>query len=100
MQNVLNTFYRIMSLPPAWPYLHDRIPPVSCTMDEPSGAGTDVIGSSLFPVFGLPVLGLSPTGTMGREVQSLIALFGQDHAHGIALTSLITGELPDSPDDF
>ena len=38
--------------------------------------------------------------TMGRAVQSLIRLFGADHAHVVALQSLIAGQLPDAPDDF
>jgi hypothetical protein len=38
--------------------------------------------------------------TMGRAVQSLIVLFGRDHAHVVALKSLIAGKMPDAPDDF
>ena len=38
--------------------------------------------------------------TMGRAVQSLIRLFGEDHAHVVALQSIIAGPMPDSPDDF
>jgi hypothetical protein len=38
--------------------------------------------------------------TMGRAVQSLIALFGRDHAHVVALKPLITGKMPDAPNDF
>ena len=38
--------------------------------------------------------------TLGRAVQSLMALFGADHAHVLALKSLVAGRMPDAPDDF
>lgn len=38
--------------------------------------------------------------TLGRAVQSLIRLFGEDHAHVVALQVLIAGQMPDTPDDF
>ena len=38
--------------------------------------------------------------TLGRAVQSMIRLFGEDHAHVVALQTLIAGQLPDAPDDF
>jgi hypothetical protein len=38
--------------------------------------------------------------TMGRAVQSLISVLGQDHAHVVALKSLIVGKIPDAPNDF
>jgi hypothetical protein len=38
--------------------------------------------------------------TMGRAVQSLITLFGREHAHVVALKSLVAGQMPDAPDDF
>ena len=38
--------------------------------------------------------------TLGRAVQSLIRLFGEDHAHVVALQTLVAGQMPDAPDDF
>jgi hypothetical protein len=38
--------------------------------------------------------------TLGRAVQSLIPMFGQDHHYIRALGSLIIGKMPDSPQDF
>jgi hypothetical protein len=38
--------------------------------------------------------------TIGRAVQSLIAVFGEGHAHVAALKPLIAGKMPDAPDDF
>lgn len=38
--------------------------------------------------------------TMGRAVQSLIRLFGEDYPHVAALQTLIAGPMPDAPDDF
>jgi hypothetical protein len=38
--------------------------------------------------------------TLGRAVQSLVALLGEDHALVNKLKDLIGGEMPDSPDDF
>jgi hypothetical protein len=38
--------------------------------------------------------------TLGRAVQSLIALFGKDHAHVVAVKALIAGNMPAAPNDF
>lgn len=38
--------------------------------------------------------------TVGRAVQSLIALFGEDHAHVAALKTLIQGKMPGAANDF
>ena len=38
--------------------------------------------------------------TVGRAVQSLIPIFGEDHDYIGALKSLVKGELPCSPNDF
>ena len=38
--------------------------------------------------------------TLGRAVQSLIALFGNDHAHVVAVKALIAGNMPAAPNDF
>lgn len=38
--------------------------------------------------------------TLGRAVQSLIQLFGEDHVHVIALRGLIAGPIPAAADDF
>ena len=39
-------------------------------------------------------------GTLGRAIQSLIPLVGEDHELIQQLKSLVQGELPSSPDDF
>jgi hypothetical protein len=39
-------------------------------------------------------------GTLGRTVQSLIPLFGEDHEMIIQLKTLVQGESPSSPNDF
>ncbi len=39
-------------------------------------------------------------GTLGRTVQSLIPLFGEDHEMIIQLKTLVQGKLASSPDDF
>ena len=38
--------------------------------------------------------------TIGRALQSLIPIFGKDHAYVTALESLVKGKMPDSPNDF
>ena len=38
--------------------------------------------------------------TLGRAVQSLIRLFGEDHAYVVAMQTLIAGQMPDASDDF
>ena len=38
--------------------------------------------------------------TLGRAVQSLIRLFGENHAHVTTLKRLVAGQLPAAPDDF
>ena len=39
-------------------------------------------------------------GTLGRAIQSLIPLLGEDHELIQQLKSLVQGQLPSSPDDF
>jgi hypothetical protein len=39
-------------------------------------------------------------GTIGRAVQSLLPLLGEDHEVIGKLRSIISGDLPSSPDDF
>jgi len=39
-------------------------------------------------------------GTLGRTIQSLLPLLGEDHEMIEKLRSILTGELPSSPDDF
>lgn len=39
-------------------------------------------------------------GTLGRAVQSVEALLGQNHAHAKKPRSMLSGPLPESPDDF
>jgi len=39
-------------------------------------------------------------GTVGRAIQSLIPLVGEDHALVQQLKDLVRGQLPSSPDDF
>lgn len=38
--------------------------------------------------------------TMGRALQSMIGLFGEDHPHVTALQALVSGPLPQTADDF
>ncbi len=42
----------------------------------------------------------SCNGTIGRTVQALIPLLGEDHEVIRKLKGLVTGQLPSSPDDF
>ncbi len=39
-------------------------------------------------------------GTIGRAIQSLVPLLGEDHELITQLRALVQGELPSSPDDF
>ena len=38
--------------------------------------------------------------TIGRAIRSLVPLLGEDHALVKKLESMVTGRLPESPDDF
>jgi len=39
-------------------------------------------------------------GTLGRAIRSLIAVLGEKHDHVLKLKTMISGDLPHSPDDF
>ena len=39
-------------------------------------------------------------GTLGRAIRSIIIVLGEDHAHVLSLKTMVSGDLPASPNDF